>query len=113
MGKLEKSKKAYKRPSKLHRFYKSDDWHLVRAKVIVRENGLCEKCKRPGNEVHHIIHLTVNNVDDPSVSLNPDNLMLLCTDCHNKEHHRFGKHPSRCTFSKDGDLIDVKEEKSR
>jgi hypothetical protein len=62
--------KHSKRPSKLERFYRSDEWHLARAIKICNQNGLCEKCGKPGNEVHHKIHLTIQNVDDPNVSLN-------------------------------------------
>ncbi len=94
----------HKKPSKLERFYKSDSWHLARAIVIARANGLCEKCGKVGSEVHHIVHLTIENVDDVSVSINPKNLILLCKDCHNKEHHRFGKFTDY-SFDADGNLI--------
>lgn len=49
----------------------------------------CEKCGAIGTEVHHIIHLTPENVTDPSISLNQDNLLLLCNECHNNIHSRF------------------------
>ena len=42
-----------------------------------------------GTEVHHIIYLTPENVTDPEISLNQDNLLLLCNECHNKKHGRF------------------------
>ena len=99
----------YKKPSKLERFYKSNAWYLARARVIARANGLCEKCGAVGLEVHHKIHLTIHNVDDESISLNPDNLIYLCKDCHNKEHHRFGKH-SVYQFDKNGNLVAVKSD---
>ena len=100
-----KPSSGYKQPVKLARFYRSDDWHLARAIKICSANGLCEKCGAPGKEVHHIIRLTINNVDNPSISLNQDNLILLCNDCHNKEHHRFGK-KKVYKFDKDGNLVD-------
>ena len=100
-----KPSSGYKQPVKLARFYRSDDWHLARAIKICSANGLCEKCGAPGKEVHHIIHLTINNVDNHSISLNQDNLILLCNDCHNKEHHRFGK-KKVYKFDKDGNLVD-------
>lgn len=65
-------------------------------------NGLCERCGQIGIEVHHILKLTINNFNDSSVSLNQDNLELLCRDCHNKEHKRFSK---EVRFDKDGNLI--------
>ena len=100
---LMRRKQVYRKPKKLERFYKSDEWHLARAIKIANQNGLRENCGKPGNEVHHIIHLTINNVDDPNVSLNQNNLKLLCTDCHNKEHHRFGRFDSYY-FDANGDL---------
>lgn len=36
--------------------------------------------------VHHKIHLTRDNISDPQISLNPDNLESLCDDCHKLEH---------------------------
>ncbi len=61
---------VYRKSKKLERFYKSDEWHLARAFKIALRNGLCESNGKPGNEVHHIVHLTINNVDDPNISLN-------------------------------------------
>ena len=40
----------------------------------------------PGDEVHHKIRLTPENIKDPQVALNWNNLELLCKDCHNQEH---------------------------
>lgn len=53
---------------------------------ITSAGSLCEKCDAIGTEVHHKIRLTPENVNDPEISLNQDNLMLLCNECHNKEH---------------------------
>lgn len=41
---------------------------------------------RPGDIVHHKIHLTPENISDPGVSLSWDNLELLCRDCHALAH---------------------------
>ena len=68
----------YRKPKKLNHFYKSNEWHLARVIKIANQNGLCENCGKPENEVHHIIHLTINNVDDLNISLNQSNLKLLC-----------------------------------
>jgi 5-methylcytosine-specific restriction endonuclease McrA len=40
----------------------------------------------PGDEVHHKIRLTPENLADPQISLNWDNLELLCKQCHMEEH---------------------------
>lgn len=107
-----KNFKNHRKPSKLERFYKSDRWHLTRAIVITRANGLCERCGKVGTEVHHIIHLTIDNVDNVSISINPKNLILLCKDCHNKEHHRFGKF-KEYSFDSDENLIKTEEKRGK
>ena len=91
----------------INRFYRSDTWKIARAIKIASVCGVCEKCGAIGTEVHHIIHLTPENVSVPSISTNQENLMLLCNECHNKEHGRFeGK--SKYIFDDDGDLISIK-----
>lgn len=92
-----------KKPRELHNFYKSKQWYIARTVKTRNANGKCERCGSVGEEVHHKIYLTVNNVDDALISLNQDNLELLCKECHNKEHGRFQKNISK--FDKDGNLI--------
>lgn len=53
--------------------------------------GLCERCKVkglivPAEIVHHKIHLTAININDPSITTNFDNLEALCRKCHGEEH---------------------------
>lgn len=36
--------------------------------------------------VHHIKPVTAENVHDPDITLNPENLMALCVDCHAAIH---------------------------
>lgn len=40
----------------------------------------------PGKIVHHKTRLTPDNIHDTSITLNWDNLMLVCQDCHAKVH---------------------------
>lgn len=94
---------------RLHNFYKSDNWKKVREEVILRANGRCEICGKVGNEVHHKIHLTLDNLDDPLIALNEDNLLLLCKDCHNKMHNRFNAKTPKYKWNEDGDLIEERE----
>lgn len=67
-------------------FYKSKEWEKVRQFVLMRDKYKCQKCGRPAQEVHHIIHLSPENVWDVSITLNPDNLVSLCRDDHFAEH---------------------------
>ncbi len=91
-----------KKPKILHNFYKSAAWQVARQIKYQEQDGRCERCKRVGEEVHHKIRLTIDNVTDTSVSLNQENLELLCKDCHNKEHNRFSKEKE---FDDEGNLI--------
>ena len=91
-----------RKPKEIHRFYKSVPWQVAREIKIREANGKCERCGALGEEVHHKIKLTVQNVIDPAISLNQENLELLCKDCHNKEHKRFTKEKE---FDSDGNLI--------
>ena len=73
------------------RFYKSKAWRECRAGYISSVNGLCERCLErgrytPGYIVHHIIYLTPDNINDPDITLNHNNLEYLCHECHNREH---------------------------
>ena len=74
-------------------FYKSQAWKNTRAAYAKSKGGLCENCLskgiyKSGEIVHHKIHLTPENISDPSVSLNWNNLELLCRDCHAFMHDR-------------------------
>ena len=75
---------------------------LARQIIIMQANGKCQRCGGIGQEVHHIKRLNVDNVNDVSISINPENLELLCKEYHNKEHKRFC---SRLEFDKEGNLI--------
>jgi 5-methylcytosine-specific restriction endonuclease McrA len=93
-----------KKPKVLHNFYKSPAWLAARELKIMAVNSLCERCGQIGIEVHHIQRLNVDNVKDVSVSINPENLELLCRECHNKEHKRFSKEKQ---FNEEGNMINT------
>ena len=74
-------------------FYKTSAWLKCRDGYIKSVGGLCERCLKnnkivPGYIVHHKIRLDGWNINDPSITLNWDNLEYLCIDCHNKEHFK-------------------------
>lgn len=77
-------------------FYSSKAWRDCRAAYTKSVGGLCERCKaqgrlRPANVVHHKIHISPDNINDPSVTLNWNNLQALCRDCHAEIHKRVVK----------------------
>lgn len=72
-------------------FYKRQEWKNCRAAYISSVGGLCERCLsnglyNPAKIVHHKIYLNEDNIKEPSITLNWDNLEALCQDCHNNEH---------------------------
>ena len=74
-------------------FYNSQAWKDCRASYKKSVGGLCENCLTkgiysPGEIVHHKIHLTPSNINNPAVSLDWNNMMLLCRDCHAEIHGR-------------------------
>lgn len=92
-----------RKPKELHNFYKSKQWFIARTVKTQNANGRCERCGKIGEEVHHKIPLKVDNVSDALISLNQENLELLCRECHNNEHGRFQKKSN--PFDKDGNFI--------
>lgn len=78
-------------------FYQDWQWQQCRDAYYNKAGGLCEECLkrgiiRPGVIVHHKIPLTPENVNDPSIAYNFDNLELLCRDCHAKAHGRYRRY---------------------
>lgn len=83
----------------LSTFYKSREWEkLISRLKLERVNAdgyvICEYCGRPITRKydcigHHKVELTEENVNDYSVSLNPDNVALIHFRCHNQIHQRF------------------------
>lgn len=67
-------------------FYNSKEWEQTRLYILKRDKFLCQDCGSPASEVHHIIHLTPQNIGDVSITMNPTNLVSLCRDCHFQRH---------------------------
>ena len=72
-------------------FYKSKAWQHCRESAMKRDVYLCQDCLKlgrytPAEEVHHIVPLTPANVCDASISLNLDNLVSICRECHKVRH---------------------------
>lgn len=80
---------------KLHKFYTLKPWRDLSYSLKIKADGKCNRCNNTVLDFkyligHHKIELTDDNVDDPNVSLNPDNIEIICHECHNREHRRFG-----------------------
>ena len=84
----------------LPQFYNSDAWRTLRLQIIHDRTGAdgILRCEHSGKPLvrtfdivaHHKIPLTMANVNDFSISLNPDNIMIVSQSAHNEIHARFG-----------------------
>lgn len=91
-------------------FYKSKAWKETRRYVYIRDKGLCQDCLSkgiitPGKEVHHMQHLTPDNMNDTNVTLGENNLRLLCKECHHKRHDKKESVEKGLAFNEYGELI--------
>ena len=86
--------------NKVHDFYKSKEWKQLKEILMSErrnENGelLCEHCGKIILHTydciphHYKIPLSLENINDPKVTLNKDNLMLVHFKCHNELEKRF------------------------
>lgn len=81
-------------------FYKSKEWTDFRALLMLQrlnERGeiICAHCGRPIVKRydcigHHLVELTETNYRDVTISLNPDNVVLVHHRCHNEIHEKTG-----------------------
>lgn len=86
----------------LHAFYCSKEWMMLLNAIKferINDDGIliCEHCGKPIYRKydcigHHVIPLTLDNVNDVSISLNKDNIKLVHHKCHDEIHHRFGSY---------------------
>lgn len=85
----------------LSEFYTSKEWRAFRAQLIHERTNKADGIlydefsgkpllKSYDIIAHHKQQLTLQNVNDFSISLNPDNIMLVSMKSHNEIHARFG-----------------------
>ena len=83
-------------------------WSEVKAFVKEREHGLCQRCRdegiaagvlpygylRPGVDCHHIIPVESGRTlaEMEQLCYDPNNIQLLCVDCHVKTHIELRSH---------------------
>lgn len=69
---------------------------------------MCETCGNRTGELGYIVHhktwLTPENINDPSISLNHDNLKYSCLICHNREKET-EQEEARYYFNAEGEII--------
>jgi hypothetical protein len=84
----------------LDAFYKSHEWQKLLAVLKLERvdddgNLICWHCGKPIVRKydaigHHTIFLTEENVNDASISLNPELIQFVHHRCHNIIHNKFG-----------------------
>ena len=77
----------------LYNFYRCKEWIDFRKYIIQQRGLICEECGKNIFEakqaiIHHIQHLNEKNFLDKKISLNPDNVKVICPQCHNEIHNR-------------------------
>lgn len=102
-------------------FYHSKAWNQVRKNVWIKQNLLCAECgkpvyvdglsdylpkdKRRTGIVHHKIWLDNNNIQDDSITLDENNLIGVCKDCHEAIHHANMSCRKDLMFDENGNII--------
>lgn len=69
------------------KFYRSAEWKRLREEVRKANKMRCAVCRKlilGKSIVDHIQEITPENIDDPNITLNINNLRLMCQPCHNK-----------------------------
>jgi 5-methylcytosine-specific restriction endonuclease McrA len=88
-------------------FYNSKAWKDTQAAYMESQNYICERCGNVARIVHHIKYITPQNICDPYITLDWNNLEAICIDCHNAEHMGASSCIDGLRFDEDGNLIQV------
>lgn len=101
-------------------FYNSKLWKEVKNNIWIKQHLLCNRCgkpvyvdgisdylpryKRRTGIVHHIEELNNINVYDDNITLNENNLIGVCKECHEEEHHKDIAKRKEYIFDEDGNI---------
>ena len=86
-------------------FYNSTAWKKLRLYICESRFWTCEECGEYGDQVHHIIEITPENINNPNITLNEENLQLLCEECHNGKRRTEKDVNDGLKFDEFGNLI--------
>lgn len=102
-------------------FYNSKAWKQVRKNVWLKQSCLCAICGKPcyvdgispyiekqyrrTGIVHHKIFLDNSNVYDNAIALDESNLIGVCKECHELEHHVDISTRKEVMFDEFGNLV--------
>ena len=101
-------------------FYNSKLWKSVRRSVWIKQNLLCAVCHKPvyvdgiseylpkesrrTGIVHHKIWLDNNNIENDDITINENNLIGVCKECHENIHHANMSCRKDMMFDEDGNI---------
>lgn len=88
------------------KFYLSKAWRDTREYIFKRDMGLCVRCGKPGEIVHHKEYLAPQNINNPAITLSEDNLETLCRECHAIEHEGQAATAAGLMFDSKGNLVE-------
>lgn len=72
------------------KFYTSRTWRRKAAEIRRRDNNECKCCKSKGRYAPaECVHHKKEIKDYPELALDDDNLISLCSRCHNQIHEKF------------------------
>ncbi|KKK54392.1 hypothetical protein LCGC14_3085200, partial [marine sediment metagenome] len=78
------------------RDFRGLDWDVQRNEVLIRDNGICQKCENSNFVVvHHIIPWRVSKNNDLS------NLICVCPKCHMTEENHYRQFRIPTKFMRD------------
>lgn len=91
------------------KFYNTSAWKKTRNAFFDSKFGICELCGGKGEEVHHIIPITSSNINNSDITLNWNNLQLLCRSCHELIEEKAKATVDGLKFDTNGQLMEEKK----
>lgn len=86
-------------------FYTGSAWDKCKRGYMQSQHYICERCGDMAIICHHKEYITPENIHDPNITLNWDNLEALCQTCHSQEHHSKGITRNGLAFDSKGNLV--------
>lgn len=87
-------------------FYNSKAWRDISRLYMANKHYVCERCGGAASICHHKKYITPQNITNPAITLNMDNLECLCQECHNQEH---SAKVCRAVFDADGNMTGARD----
>lgn len=81
--------------------YTSAKWKRVRSTALRRDGYRCQECRRYGKYVEAtVVHHKKHADEHPELAYDIENLVSLCTACHEKAHPEKGNKALKARYGK-------------